>query len=74
MLGKADLPAQPDIDAATSDLVAIIKGMIDAARQHGEDDQTKLATRVRCATFGYLDATCKAAKLSRRWGPSHSGV
>jgi AcrR family transcriptional regulator len=57
MLGKADLPVQPDIDAATRDLVAIIKGMIDAAGQHGEDDQTKLGTRVRRATFGYLGAT-----------------
>ena len=56
MLGKANLPVQPDVDAATRDLVAIIKGMVDAAGQHGEDDQEKLAKRVRCATFGYLDA------------------
>ena len=57
MLAKADLPIQPDVDAATRDLVAIIKGMIDAAGQHGDDDQAKLATRVRCAAFDYLDAT-----------------
>ena len=57
MLAKADLPTQPDADAATRDLIAIIKGMVDAAGQYGEDDQAKLARRVRCATFGYLYAT-----------------
>ncbi len=56
MLGKAYLPMQPGIDAAIRDLVAIIKGVIDAAGQQGDDDQAKLAARVRCATFGYLDA------------------
>ena len=57
MLGKANLPVQTDINAATRDLVAIIKGIVDAAGQYGEDDQAKLARRVRCATFGYLYAT-----------------
>lgn len=56
MLGRTDLPAQLDNQAATRDLVAIIKGMIDAAGQHGETDQQALAVRVERATFGYLDA------------------
>ena len=61
MLGKVDLPVQPDIAAASRDLVAIIRGMIDAAGQHGENDQAALAMRVRRATFGYLDGTATSS-------------
>lgn len=65
ILGKANLPVQPDGPAAARDLVAIIKGMIDAAGQHGESDQAGLATRVRRAAFGYLDD--KEKSRSRRF-------
>ncbi len=56
MLGRVDVPGQLDIAAATRDLIAIIKGMIDAAGQHGETDQQALAIRVDRAAFGYLYA------------------
>ncbi len=36
------------------DLVAIVKGLVDAAGQRGEADEAGLALRVRRAVFGYL--------------------
>lgn len=54
IIGRPDLPAQPDPDTAIRDLVAVIKGMIDAAGQHGETDPTALTFRVERAAFGYL--------------------
>ncbi len=54
MIGRPDLPPQPDPDTATRDLVAVIKGMVDAAGQHGETDPAALMPRVERATFGYL--------------------
>jgi AcrR family transcriptional regulator len=51
---RPDMPPQPDIDTAARDVVAIIKGMIDAAGEHGEEDRTGLALRVKRAAIGYL--------------------
>lgn len=44
-----------DPELAARDLVAITKGMIDAAGMRGETDPVSLSSRVRCAVFGYLD-------------------
>lgn len=56
MLAHPDLPPQPDREAAAQDVVAVIKGMVDAAGVRGETDQRELARRVQRAVFGYLNA------------------
>ncbi|MBW9056173.1 TetR/AcrR family transcriptional regulator [Rhizobium mesosinicum] len=53
---RPDMPAQPDIDVAARDVVAIVKGMIDAAGEHGEEDRNGLTLRVKRAVIGYLKA------------------
>lgn len=53
---RPDMPPQPDLDIAAHDVVAIIKGMIDAAGERGEEDRNGLALRVRRAVIGYLRA------------------
>jgi AcrR family transcriptional regulator len=55
VLARADLPKQPDPDAAAQDVLAIIKGMVDAAGERGEQDRDALASRVGRAVYGYLD-------------------
>ncbi len=54
VLRRPDLPVQPDKAAAARDVVAIIKGMVDAAGVIGETDQQALTTRVTRAVFGYF--------------------
>ena len=54
VLRQSDLPAQADNAAAAHDVVAIIKGMVDAAGMRGETDQEALAIRVKRAVFGYF--------------------
>lgn len=56
-LACPDMPPQPDIDIAARDVVAIIKGMIDTAGEHGEEDRDGLTQRVRRAVLGYLRAS-----------------
>ena len=54
ILARPDLPRQPDLPAATADVMAIIRGMLDAAGERGEDGQAALTVRVRRAVVGYL--------------------
>ena len=54
VLRRSDLPSQADVAAASRDVMAIIKGMVDAAGLYGETDQEALAIRVKRAVFGYL--------------------
>ena len=54
VLARPDLPPQADGGVAARDVMAIIKGMVDAAGAHGETDRHRLATRVRRAVVGYL--------------------
>lgn len=56
LLSHPDLPSQPDRDIAVRDVMAVIKGMIDAAGEQGETEQHQLAVRVGRAVFGYLNA------------------
>jgi len=56
VLSRSDLARQPDREAAAQDVMAIIKGMVDAAGVRGEIDQRELAGRVQRAVFGYLNA------------------
>jgi hypothetical protein len=41
---------------AAADVMAIVRGMVDAAGERGERDAEALARRVRKATHGYLFA------------------
>jgi AcrR family transcriptional regulator len=54
ILGRPDLPPQQDVALATGDVLAIIRGMLDAAGERGEDGQESLMSRVRRAVLGYL--------------------
>lgn len=56
VLLRPDLPHQAAGDTAARDVMAIIKGMVDAAGVYGETDHRKLSIRVRRAVFGYLNA------------------
>lgn len=55
VLVRADLPTQLDPDVAAQDVLAIIKGMVDAAGERGEQDRDDLGSRVGRAVYGYLD-------------------
>lgn len=54
LLSRPDAPPQLDREETTRDLIAIVKGIVDAAGVHGETDQRGLARRVERAVFGYL--------------------
>jgi AcrR family transcriptional regulator len=60
ILAKPDAPASMrDAERralAAADLLAIIRGMTDAAGERGERDPVHLAGRIRAAAFGYLSA------------------
>lgn len=62
---RSDLPPQPDVDVATRDVVAIIKGMVDAAGEHGDEDRNALALRVKRAVLGYLKTAPDDCMTSR---------
>lgn len=50
------LPPVPfPLDLAASDILAIVKGIVDAAGERGETASRQLETRVTRAVFGYLD-------------------
>ena len=57
VLGRSDIPRQTDPDLGAQDVLAIIKGMVDAAGERGEQDQTGLGVRVCRAVYGYLGST-----------------
>ncbi|WP_264585444.1 TetR/AcrR family transcriptional regulator [Sphingobium sp. B7D2B] len=54
VLQRSDLPPQADPALAAQDMLAIIKGMVDAAGAHGERDRPGLEERVGRAVRGYL--------------------
>lgn len=54
MLARPDLPSQPDLDAATRDIIAIVKGLVDAAGRYCESNRDAVILRVEQAAFGYL--------------------
>ncbi len=57
ILARPDLPRQPDHDLATQDVMAMTKGMVDAAGAIGDADRMTLVRRVERAVFGYLNAS-----------------
>lgn len=54
LFSRSDLTSQEPTAVVTQDVMAIIKGMIDAAGERGEIDQMDLAARVERAVLGYL--------------------
>jgi len=54
---KRARPAHQHPDIAAADVMAIIKGMVDAAGERGETDIDSLESRLRAAVFGYLSRT-----------------
>lgn len=53
-LAAPDLPESARAPEAVGDIVAIIKGMVDAAERRGETDISSLTSRVSKSVFGYL--------------------
>lgn len=51
---KRARPTLEHPEMATADVMAIIKGMVDAAGERGENDIDSLEIRVRAGVFGYL--------------------
>jgi len=56
ILGRPDLPRQPRLDVVAFDLLAMVRGMTDAAGERQETDVACLQRRVEAAVFGYLRA------------------
>lgn len=54
VLVREDLPRQTDPEIAAADVLAMVRGMIDAAGERGEADREGLERRVGRAVFGYL--------------------
>lgn len=48
------LGQRPDAEIAAADVLAIVRGMVDAAGERGETDPLPLERRVARAVFGYL--------------------
>ena len=61
ILDRPDLPRQSDMPAAAGDVLAIVRGMLDAAGERGEKEQASLTLRVRRAVLGYLSMPARAA-------------
>jgi AcrR family transcriptional regulator len=61
ILARPDLPRQAEMQITTADVFAIMRGMLDAAGERGEDEQEALMTRVRRAVLGYLSMPCDQA-------------
>lgn len=55
LLSRADAGPVDDIATVTSDLLALVRGIVDAAGERGETDAAALEKRVERAAFGYLD-------------------
>jgi AcrR family transcriptional regulator len=54
IISRLDLHCQDDEQTLARDVIAIMKGIIDAAGSSGEADPTAVEKRVKRAVFGYL--------------------
>lgn len=54
MLGRPDIPIQADVRIAALDVIAMVKGMADAAGARSERGGPQLETRIARAVIGYL--------------------
>jgi AcrR family transcriptional regulator len=55
ILERPDVGLTQDCQLVAADLLALARGLIDAAGERGEVDAAHLAARVQRAVFGYLD-------------------
>lgn len=60
LLSRPDAPAVPNSSVAAHDVLAIVKGVVDAAGQRGETDSANLQRRVERAVKGYLAESSRA--------------
>ena len=58
-LARTGAPTLEDLGEAADDVIALVKGMVDAAGERGEQDAARLGQRVRAAAFGYLERMCR---------------
>lgn len=67
ILSREGLPRQQDTDVAARDLLAIVRGLVDAAGEREEADTSGLVQRVTAAVTGYLTmmSDAKACATSR---------
>jgi AcrR family transcriptional regulator len=56
VLSQPDVHIAGDVEVAAFDVLAIVKGMVDAAGERQETNALQLERRVRRAVFGYLGA------------------
>ena|SRR5882672_4315449 len=54
VLSQPDVQIDEDVEIAAFDVLAIVKGMVDAAGEYEETNAPQLERRVRRAVFGYL--------------------
>lgn len=54
-LTRPGAPVLDDAAEAAGDLIALVRGMVDAAGERDEQDAVRLGRRVRAAAFGYLE-------------------
>jgi len=59
ILARNDLPPQPRPALAAADLMAMVRGLTDAAGERGESDVADLEQRVEAAVFGYLSGVAQ---------------
>ena len=55
VLDRLDIRSEPHRNVTAQDVLAIIKGMVDAAGEQNERDQVDLSRRVSRAVYGYLN-------------------
>lgn len=65
-LARAAAPQLDHRREAAGDLIALVRGMVDAAGERGEQDPARLGVRVRAAAFGYLAAMERNDRVERR--------
>ena len=59
MLSLPDAPKVPNHDVAAADLLALMRGLIDAAGERGEGESNELLQRTEGAVWGYLRSYAK---------------
>jgi hypothetical protein len=55
LLSRPEADPFDNIETVAGDLLALVRGIVDAAGERGETDAVALEKRVERAAFGYLD-------------------
>lgn len=72
IIEREGLPPQENLVVASRDLMAIIRGLVDAAGEREETDMVGLIRRVKAAVLGYLTMMSNANAASSRTPPNLS--